>query len=43
MNWRQGEQRNLSDGIYHPALLVDVQDALDGSKLGRFDFVQNLG
>jgi protocatechuate 3,4-dioxygenase beta subunit len=38
-----GEPANQRDGIYNAALLIDMQDAADGSKLGRFDFVLNLG
>jgi protocatechuate 3,4-dioxygenase beta subunit len=38
-----GEPRNQRDGIYRPELLLDVQDQPDGSKLGRFDFVLDLG
>jgi protocatechuate 3,4-dioxygenase beta subunit len=37
------EPSNRTDGIYNQALLMDVQDAPDGSKLARFDFVLNLG
>jgi protocatechuate 3,4-dioxygenase beta subunit len=37
------ERRNQSDGIFHPALLMDVQDTPDGSKLARFDFVLPAG
>jgi protocatechuate 3,4-dioxygenase beta subunit len=38
-----GEPRNQRDGIYRPELLLDVQDQPDGSKLGQFDFVLDLG
>ena len=38
-----GEPGNQRDGIFSPALLLDVQDAPDGGKLGRFDFVLDLG
>ena len=37
------EPSNQTDRIFHPALLLDIQDAPDGSKLARFDFVLNLG
>ena len=38
-----GEPSNRTDRIFNPALLLDVQDAPDGSKLARFDFVLDLG
>jgi protocatechuate 3,4-dioxygenase beta subunit len=34
-----GEPGNDSDGIYSPELLMDVQDAPDGSKAGTYTFV----
>lgn len=37
-----GEPDNAADGIFNPALLMDVQDAEDG-KLGTFNFVLNVG
>lgn len=37
------EPRNARDGIFSPELLLTIQDQPDGSKLGRFDFVLNLG
>jgi protocatechuate 3,4-dioxygenase beta subunit len=37
------EPGNASDGIFHPALVMDLQDAADGSKLGAFNFVLNIG
>jgi protocatechuate 3,4-dioxygenase beta subunit len=33
-----GEERNERDFLFHPRLLMDVQDAADG-KVARFDFV----
>lgn len=33
-----GESRNVSDGIYNPALLMAVQEA-SGARTGTFDFV----
>lgn len=36
------EADNGSDGIFQPALLMDVQDAADGSKIGLFNFVLQL-
>lgn len=33
------EADNGSDGIFQPALLMDVQDGADGSKIGLFNFV----
>ena len=36
------EPRNQRDGIFSPALLMDVQDAPDGSRVAGFNFVLNL-
>ena len=36
------EADNGSDGIFQPALLMDVQDGADGSKIGLFNFVLQL-
>ena len=33
------EPGNRTDRIFNPALLMELQDAADGSKLARFDFV----
>lgn len=37
------EAANPRDRIFNPGLVLDIQDAPDGSKLARFDFVLNLG
>lgn len=31
------EPGNANDGIFRPELILDLQDASDGSKIGRFD------
>jgi protocatechuate 3,4-dioxygenase beta subunit len=36
------EADNTGDGIFQPALLMDVQDGADGSKIGLFNFVLQL-
>jgi protocatechuate 3,4-dioxygenase beta subunit len=35
------EPSNATDGIFHPALVMDVQDSADG-KVGNFNFVLNV-
>jgi protocatechuate 3,4-dioxygenase beta subunit len=37
------EPANARDGIFAPALLMDVQAQADGSQAGAFDFVLDLG
>jgi hypothetical protein len=34
-----GECLNQRDGIFHPGLVVAMQDVPDGSKAAAFDFV----
>lgn len=36
------ESSNGGDGIFRPELLMDVQDAADGSKVGQFTFVLQI-
>ena len=36
-----GEQRNQTDGIFHPKLLLSVRDSA-GTRLGTFNFVLNI-
>lgn len=38
-----GESSNRTDRIFNPALVMELQDAPDGGKLARFDFVLDLG
>jgi len=37
------EPRNTSDSLFNAKLLMTLQDAADGSKLGQFKFVLNVG
>ncbi|MBI3942578.1 MAG: hypothetical protein HY326_06145 [Chloroflexi bacterium] len=37
-----GEPRNASDGLYNPALLMDVQDAGSNGKTATFNFVLQI-
>jgi protocatechuate 3,4-dioxygenase beta subunit len=34
-----GERLNRRDGIFHPKLVVAMQEVSDGSKMAAFDFV----
>jgi protocatechuate 3,4-dioxygenase beta subunit len=38
-----GESSNRTDRIFDPALVMELQDAADGAKLARFDFVLDQG
>jgi protocatechuate 3,4-dioxygenase beta subunit len=38
-----GEARNASDGIFDESLLMQISEASDGSQLGQFVFVLDLG
>jgi len=37
-----GEADNSGDGIFQPALLMDIQNGADGGKIGLFNFVLQL-